>query len=397
MSVHVNPRIVTDGIVFELDAYNTATIYNVSRNLLSYPEDLSSWSLSRGIVITNTTTAPDGTLTADKFADTLIGASYIYQGVTLTVGRRYVFSAYAKPAGYTSFYFRDFTDAATSKQIDVSTGIISGVDGPGFTNTTATSVGSGWYRCSTTYVPPTTNGSHNMSIDIGTTDTSSDGTQGLYIWGIQLEVGSALTDYIPASATASTTWKDASTATNNATLINSSTYAILNGVKCVAFNGTTNYVQIGSNSVSLMSSTAYTKSIWVYFNNLTANNNLISSYNATHDVYMGGTATVKAGHAPLTVGEVVSATSLTTSSWWNVVTTFSTTSGFKIYINGVLDAANTTSVTAVSGTTDIAIGTYGNTSNLLNGYVAAASVYNRELSATEIRQNFNALRGRFGI
>jgi hypothetical protein len=38
-----------------------------------------------------------------------------------------------------------------------------------------------------------------------------------------------------------------------------------------------------------------------------------------------------------------------------------------------------------------------NASQHFGGKIAQASVYNRVLTASEIQQNFNALRGRFGI
>jgi hypothetical protein len=76
--------------------------------------------------------------------------------------------------------------------------------------------------------------------------------------------------------------------------------------------------------------------------------------------------------------------------------TFSTTNGFRIYVNGVVDAVNASIVTPVSGTTDIAIGTYGGGNNLF-GTVGMATVWNRELTAAEIRQSFDGHRSRFGI
>jgi hypothetical protein len=42
------------------------------------------------------------------------------------------------------------------------------------------------------------------------------------------------------------------------------------------------------------------------------------------------------------------------------------------------------------------LGSFGG-ANLLEGRIALAAAYNRVLSGDEIRQNFNAHRGRFGI
>jgi hypothetical protein len=35
--------------------------------------------------------------------------------------------------------------------------------------------------------------------------------------------------------------------------------------------------------------------------------------------------------------------------------------------------------------------------NYFNGYIGAWKIYNRALTSTEVTQNFNALRGRYGV
>jgi len=51
-----------------------------------------------------------------------------------------------------------------------------------------------------------------------------------------------------------------------------------------------------------------------------------------------------------------------------------------------------------AGSNNLTIGeSYYGSNVLFNGKLSVASIYNRALSASEIKQNFNALRGRFGI
>jgi hypothetical protein len=71
--------------------------------------------------------------------------------------------------------------------------------------------------------------------------------------------------------------------------------------------------------------------------------------------------------------------------------------GVKFYINGQLVGSNSWTGTAGPSTTteDFKLGVYS--SAYRTGNIAQVSVYNRALSAAEIQQNFNALRGRFGI
>ena len=52
----------------------------------------------------------------------------------------------------------------------------------------------------------------------------------------------------------------------------------------------------------------------------------------------------------------------------------------------------------VSGNTGpITVGSFGNSSNELNGNVACVKLYTRDLSSNEVLQNYNALKSRFGL
>jgi len=75
----------------------------------------------------------------------------------------------------------------------------------------------------------------------------------------------------------------------------------------------------------------------------------------------------------------------------------------KIYHNGVLVAESSWSTDPVyptSGNVNVKIGKWGYTSTYernFNGNIYNASIYNRALTAEEVQQNFNAMRGRYGI
>jgi len=74
-----------------------------------------------------------------------------------------------------------------------------------------------------------------------------------------------------------------------------------------------------------------------------------------------------------------------------------TPSNVRIYRNGVLEADSTqTGISAEwSGTWNI--GQRGNSTGWLNGQIAIMRAYDKMLSANEVKINFNAIRGRFGI
>lgn len=72
----------------------------------------------------------------------------------------------------------------------------------------------------------------------------------------------------------------------------------------------------------------------------------------------------------------------------------------KIYINGIFDSQITSTNSAFDSTlTQLTIGqiTPNNSGRIINGNVYSTKIYNRALTPTEIQQNFNALRGRFGL
>ena len=85
-------------------------------------------------------------------------------------------------------------------------------------------------------------------------------------------------------------------------------------------------------------------------------------------------------------------------NWHNVVLVKDDTT-MNVYIDGNLEVSGVYD-NDILYDTSIALRIGGGTSNTARrflGKVATTSVYNRALTSTEVSQNFNALRGRFGI
>ena len=107
----------------------------------------------------------------------------------------------------------------------------------------------------------------------------------------------------------------------------------------------------------------------------------------------------RAGSAPINSD---STASVNTGSWINVVVTHSYTDTAKLYINGVLDS---TFNVATTGATDPwaqylaadRIGAGYGSADFFNGSIAQVTLYSADLTAAQVLQNFNALRGRFGL
>lgn len=94
------------------------------------------------------------------------------------------------------------------------------------------------------------------------------------------------------------------------------------------------------------------------------------------------------------------ATYMNTTNWYQVV--FSFTSGSQVcYINAVQVGSGTTTGTLTTSTGGMSIGAYGGYTGsrgyFYNGDQSIAKVYNRVLTPNEVKQNFNAIRGRYGI
>jgi hypothetical protein len=97
-------------------------------------------------------------------------------------------------------------------------------------------------------------------------------------------------------------------------------------------------------------------------------------------------------------GVNLSTPTIATNTWYNAVFVRegnSITGGYKAYVNAVLYGNANTGTWSSSST--LSLGGRTNESQFLDGNIAQASIYNRALTITEIQQNFNALRGRFGI
>ncbi len=97
---------------------------------------------------------------------------------------------------------------------------------------------------------------------------------------------------------------------------------------------------------------------------------------------------------------VATATYINTSSWAHIVGTY-TSGARRLYINGNLVNSDSQTGTIATNTNGISIGAYGGYNGgrgyYYNGEIGLVRVYNRALSAAEVRQNFNAIRGRYGV
>jgi hypothetical protein len=186
-------------------------------NLVGMSQDITNayWSKLASTATGNTTTAPDGTTTADTFAEDTTASTghYITRSISFTSGTSYTFSAYFKATGSGSTRWVQllFPSGPFSGNIaavlDMSTGAVSAPTG---VTASAVSVGSGWWRFSATATAVST-ASSGVQMRLANSYTNlavsytGDGVSGAFIWGIQLETGTVATTYIPNTTTSALT------------------------------------------------------------------------------------------------------------------------------------------------------------------------------------------------
>lgn len=94
----------------------------------------------------------------------------------------------------------------------------------------------------------------------------------------------------------------------------------------------------------------------------------------------------------------VNSTNLTQGNWYQVVGTYSATST-KIYVNGTLNGTGAGGPPVINVPTNTLV--LGGDPRIdyrrLTGNISVLNIYNKELSATEISQNWGAYRGRYTL
>jgi hypothetical protein len=100
------------------------------------------------------------------------------------------------------------------------------------------------------------------------------------------------------------------------------------------------------------------------------------------------------------VGAIDNSTILEVGSWYYILGTFDGLNT-RIYLNGQYKSISTNSTSATIKTVasqPIALASFGSTFQFnTNCNISLAQIYNRPLAASEILQNYNAQKSRFGL
>lgn len=233
--------------------------------------------------------------------------------------------------------------------------------------------------------------------------------QGFYIWHPQVESGSSVGRYVGtygSAITAPTTVKNLSSDTDNGTLVNGVTF---NSDGHFDFGGVDGKIETFLSSSAI--GNTFSAEVWIYPTDFSApSGSPTDAYPRrimTCHRFVGSTkwclgidTSGKLGFGG--AGGVEEAADkkyqLSLNTYYHVVLTHDGTS-YKIYVNGTEQVDQTTSPIDSNHQSNLAIGGrptgYGD--RVFEGRIAQARIYNDLLSSSEVSQNFNATRGKYGV
>jgi hypothetical protein len=237
-------------------------------NLALHSQDFTNGYTTVNTAVTaNSTTAPDGTSTADTLTDNGTNSIHqVYRNITTDASTAYAASLFAK-AGTGRYLTISWArngggEEGGNATFDLQSGVVtqSGANTNGGTlhSTEITDVGNGWYRCvvvashaatGTNYTVATANAGTFTPDVVGRQSYAGAGST-FYIWGAQVELGSFATSYIPTTTASVTRASEIAkiTGTNFSSWYNAAEGTIVCGFDAHAMNVNQTVFQINDDT-----------------------------------------------------------------------------------------------------------------------------------------------------
>lgn len=214
--------------------------------------------------------------------------------------------------------------------------------------------------------------------------------------GLVLHLDAANLKSYPGSGT---TWTDLSGNGNTGTLTNGPTYSSTNGGS-LSFDGVDDYAEFsglqGNFTVGSLECWVKPNVSGTFFQIVSrTNNSILGNFNITRESSNTYRFVLRVSGTQYSIYTDISTTP---TAWAHLVATYDGTTQ-RFYFNSVLQVTEN----SVSGVVDTSvpyvqnIGRNTNGNSPANAQISVVKLYNRALSATEVNQNFEATRGRYGI
>lgn len=407
MALKHSPRIVTDGLVLCLDAGNKKSF---SPNVFPRGTDIYGWYVdTKGNASANNCTISRDTITS-PVGNTPLKMEITGNDPYLFSYNSAIWNLATASSGDTwtvSFYVKASTN--TTGEI-----LLFGSSGTAYYEIPNTNynITTSWQRV--TYTGTFSNAS-TQYIQLRLDGTQTSGS-GITIWwdGLQLERGSTATEFTKLytlDGSLNERTLDLSGNGNNGTLTNKPTYNTDN-FGSLSFDGSNDYISFASASeLQFLNRSPYTLEVWMYPTVNPGDSTWTGIFNREsnagsgrdgYNLFLEGTSGT---NLELTAqrffsGSANSNTRVYSESdflnkWSHIVVTYNGTN-FNIYRNGFLASASTSTGNITNTSKALEIGRRG-TASYFTGRLTGQKIYSRALSLSEIQQNFNAIRGRFGI
>jgi hypothetical protein len=365
LSLNHSPSVVTNGLVYYHDMGNTQ----------------KSW---KGAPTTTQTLVNHSLVTLPTFLDAPEkGAGWKKVIVTATSSnfRMLRMDSFTVAANSTTTYSIEFECSNPEVYLNI--------DGTGFGGGAWTKIGTTRYSRTVTTA---TAGSAYLFVNSNNLNASVNYI--IYYKEHQIESGSFATPFV-ASARSNTQAIVDLTGTNTVTAT-SLTYASNN---TFSFNGTSDRVISSTTNFNRTTGQELTVSCWLNPSRLSGQYQIICESRSENAATLNWAVYQHATDGAISFhGSAQNKSSYIPSiGAWVFVTNTVTTAGVStLYVNGVSNSI-VTGYTYGGTPSYFSIGANGNGTEPFLGSIPNVQIYNRALSAAEVLQNFNALRGRYGL
>ena len=401
MSGNTNPNVVTDGLVLCLDSYNEQSyLGEPTVNLMTNPTfqnktagSSSAWGWGTGYsgtVYYLEDNPPEGDLYFGLYCSTPNVWMEHAQLTNLTASTTYKLSYWIRVIPDSGTYWNTiYVYALTDSAAVLSQGV---------------ACGGTWVRHTTQFTTRSTTQNYRVASYNYTAGTT------IYISGIQIEEKSHVTKFVSGTRSATDGWQDLSGNDNHADLTQvsySSTNVPGTNVNNFSFDGTDDYMDCPADVTDNDNG-----SIEAWFK--TSSSNTYNDYLLGHQHAVPDFGIYKAGGSESngylkvwvrdtgwTTYNLISDAAIDDGVFHQCVLTWGS-GGLKLYVDGVVNDTNSWTGHWGTITNSLAIGSIRSNSGVSTAYawqgeISKVNIYNSGLSATEVLQNYNAHKERYGL